>query len=108
MTVMDRIRGRTPAGDEHHEERHVEGRPVADRDTVVSHQHERFGGLNWGAAFFGWLVAVGLTVLLTALLSAAGAAVAISELETTGQAVSNADTIGLAGGIALLVIALIA
>jgi hypothetical protein len=23
-------------------------------------QREEFGGINWGAAFFGWLVAMGL------------------------------------------------
>ena len=31
-------------------------------------QRDKFGGINWGAAFFGWLVAVGIGALLTALL----------------------------------------
>jgi hypothetical protein len=35
---------------------------------------ERFGGVNWGAGFYGWLVAVAMTVLLTGL---AGAVVGI-------------------------------
>ena len=81
---------------------------VADTETARERQHERFGGLNWGAAFFGWLVAVGMAVLLTALLSAAGAAVAISEIDSAGEAVDSADTISIAGGIGLLVIALVA
>jgi hypothetical protein len=69
--------------------------PVAGRQRA----YERFGGLNWGAAFFGWLVAVGLGALLTAFLSAAGAAIGLSK--------DNAETLGLVGGIGLIVIALI-
>jgi hypothetical protein len=112
MNVMDRIRGRQAerrlaTAEERHERRRME--PAGNtHQAAVERQHEHHGGLNWGAAFFGWLVAVGMAVLLTALLSAAGAAVAISELETTGEAVANADTIGIAGGIALVVIALLA
>jgi hypothetical protein len=41
-------------------------------------QYEKFGGVNGGAAFFGWLVAIGLSVILVALASAAGAAVALA------------------------------
>lgn len=33
--------------------------------------HEQFGGVNWGAGFFGWLVAVGFGVFLAALLAVA-------------------------------------
>jgi hypothetical protein len=75
---------------------------VRDRRTatVRERQYERFGGLNWGAAFFGWLVAVGIGAILTGLLSAAGAAIGLSK--------DNAETLGLAGAIGLLVIALIA
>ena len=76
-------------------------------EAVRERQRDRFGGTNWGAAFFGWLVAVGMAALLTALLTAAGAAVAISEIDSAGEAVSNADTIGIVGGIGLIVIALV-
>jgi hypothetical protein len=38
-------------------------------------QRERFGGTKLGSAFFGWLVAVGLTVLLGVLAGAVTAAV---------------------------------
>jgi hypothetical protein len=78
----------------------------------VARQRDEYGGTNWGAAFFGWLVAVGLGALLTALVSAAGAAIAFSEIETVGEAASTAasdgETIGIVGGICLVAIALIA
>ena len=66
--------------------------------AVRARQREEFGGINWGAAFFGWLVAVGLGALLVGLLAAAGAAVGLTAL-------SEADTeeVGLGGAIALLV-----
>jgi hypothetical protein len=70
-------------------------------------QRDEFGGLHWGSAFFGWLVAVGIATLLTALLSAAGAAVGLTET-TTADATDNADTIGIVGGVLLLAILLIA
>ena len=41
-------------------------------------QREEFGGLHWGSAFFGWLVAVGIAVLLVAIVSAAGAAIGLT------------------------------
>ena len=71
-------------------------------------QRDVYGGTNWGAAFFGWLVAVGIGALLTALLSAAGTALAFSEFETVGEASNNAETIGVVGGILIIVVALIA
>jgi len=71
-------------------------------------QRDEYGGINWGAAFFGWLVAVGLGALLTALLSGAGTALALSEFETVGQASNNAETVGIVGGILIIVVALIA
>lgn len=77
-------------------------------DYGTTRQREEFGGINFGAAFFGWLVAVGIGVLLTALLSAAGTAIAISEIDGANEAGESADTIGIVGGIALLVIALLA
>jgi MFS family permease len=74
-------------------------RPSVDR----AHQRERFGGLNWGASFFGWLVAVGVTALLTALLSAAGAAIGLTQL-SDADARSSADTISIVGGALLIAV----
>ena len=68
---------------------------------------EQFGGFNWGAAFFGWLVAIGIATLLTAALSAAGAAIGLTEVSTE-EATQNAETIGIVGGILLLAVLMIA
>jgi MFS family permease len=70
-------------------------------------QREEFGGLNWGSAFFGWLVAVGIATLLTALLSAAGAAVGLTKASAS-DAAGKADTLGIVGGVLLLAILLVA
>jgi hypothetical protein len=72
-------------------------------DHVRRRQREEYGGLSWGSAFFGWLVAVGLATLLIALLSAAGAAVGLTET-SSDQASGASDTIGIVGGVVLLVI----
>jgi hypothetical protein len=70
-------------------------------------QREQFGGLNWGAAFFGWLVAVGIAAILTAFVSAAGAAIGLTDISST-EARKNAATIGIGGAIALLIALLLA
>jgi hypothetical protein len=83
----------------------------AARDAVDA-QHARYGGIKWGAAFFGWLSANGLAVLLLAILSAAGLAFGLSKASSTDQAAkqatAQADTIGIGGGIALLVVLFLA
>jgi hypothetical protein len=74
---------------------------------VHARQRDEFGGLNWGSAFFGWLVAIGVAALLTAILSAAGTAIGLTETSPSqagSQAQSNAGTVGIVGGIVLLVI----
>jgi hypothetical protein len=73
------------------------------RDAVAA-QHDRFGGTKWGAAFFGWLSANGLAVLLVALLSAAGVAIGLTRgVPSTAETRQNAGGIGIAGAVALLV-----
>ncbi len=80
----------------------------AARDAVDA-QHARFGGITWGAAFFGWLSANGLAVLLVALLSAGGVAIGLTQgVPTTGEATAKAGTIGIVGGIVLLVVLFLA
>jgi hypothetical protein len=82
-------------------------RPAADLDAARRRQREEYGGLSWGSAFFGWLVAVGVAVLLIALLSAAGAAVGLTET-SPGQAAGSAGTIGIVGGILMLAVLVVA
>jgi hypothetical protein len=80
----------------------------AARDAVDA-QRDRFGGIKWGAAFFGWLSANGLAVILVALLSAAGVALGLaSGLDTADEAADRADTLGIGGGIAILVVLFLA
>src|SRR6476619_6156502 len=90
---------------------------VPDRATVVARQRERFGGTKVGSAFFGWLTATGMAVLLIALLAAAGVAfgVATNTEVTVDQAVQEsqngtgtAQTVGLVGAITLLVVLFVA
>jgi hypothetical protein len=84
---------------------------VATREhmhTARERQREEYGGINWGAAFFGWLVAVGLGSLLVAILAAAGTAVGLSQNVSGSDATANAESIGLGGAIALLVVLMIA
>jgi prepilin-type processing-associated H-X9-DG protein len=66
-------------------------------------QHEKFGGISWGSTFFGWLSAAGLTALLAGLLGATGAGLALNNVGDKAIG-SKAETIGIAGGIGLLVI----
>jgi hypothetical protein len=78
------------------------------RDAVAA-QHARFGGIKWGAAFFGWLSANGLAVILIALLSAAGLALGLARgVNTADEAVDQAGEIGIGGGIAVLVVLFLA
>jgi amino acid transporter len=70
---------------------------------VRARQREEYGGINWGAAFFGFLVAVGMAAILLGILSAAGAAFGLTDMSQR-EANSNADTIGLVGGILLVAV----
>jgi hypothetical protein len=84
--------------------------PGLTREHVTdmrARQRDEFGGINWGAAFFGWLVAVGLGAILIGLVAGAGAAVGLTQL-SGADAKSNADSIGLGGAIALLICLMIA
>src|SRR5918998_1291473 len=69
-----------------------------DMHAARDRQREEFGGINWGAAFFGWLVAVGLGALLVGLLAAAGTAVGLTELSES-EATGNATEIAIGGAI---------
>jgi hypothetical protein len=68
-------------------------RPDTDRDG------ECRGGAAWRAACFGWLTAAGSSIILTALVSAAGIAV---------DAAATPPQVGFADGAALLLVHLVA
>ncbi len=73
-----------------------------DAKSVRRRQREEFGGISWGATFFGWLSAAGLTAILAGLLGATGAALALNKATEAGG--SEVETIGIAGGIGLLIV----
>jgi uncharacterized membrane protein len=101
---------------EHNHDHHVDRDPHDD-DVRADHEHgygrtaeahDKYGGINWGAAFFGWLVAIAIAVLLSSIIGAVAAAVGSSLNITPDEAERQADTIGLASAVALLVVLLIA
>lgn len=84
------------------EEKERSRRPAPERREVLDRQREEFGGFMWGAAFFGWLCAVGVATLLIGLIAATGAAVGLT------QASDATSTVGIVGGVLLLVALMLA
>jgi hypothetical protein len=116
MSSTSRSGGSHALGPDHADEGHDQPRRQpdghADRHDVVERERAEHGGIKWGSAFFGWLTATGTAVLVTALLSALGAAVGLGVFDDSDQAQSqarqSADTVGLVGGVALVAILLVA
>jgi hypothetical protein len=86
--------------------------PGVHRDTMAAvreRQRDRFGGFSWGSDFFGFLSALGLASILTGVLTGAGVAFNLFDQATGSDASSgDAKTIGLGGGIALLLVLAVA
>lgn len=66
-----------------------------NRREVVEREKATFGGVKIGSAFFGWLTAIGTTVLLTALATALGAAVLADNDNPDATALTVTGTIVL-------------
>lgn len=82
------------------------GRRDHDREPLRDlreRQKEEYGGFSIASAFFGYLVAVGISVLVVAILGAAGAAIGFATVGSAGAAEQSAATIGIVGGVLLLV-----
>lgn len=62
-------------------------RHTYDEEELAERQRERFGGLNWGAGFFGSIVAAGVTLIL-----AAAGATALSALGLATQVLPTQPT----------------
>jgi hypothetical protein len=86
----------------------AEDRRGRRREVAEDRRRAEFGGINWGAAFFGWLVALGFGVVVTALAAAAGAALGLTEGVSTGDVAGSAEEISLIGAIVVIAIALVA
>jgi hypothetical protein len=96
--------GTVPARETTVGERRARG-PVVARDTMAAvreRQRMHVGGISWGAAFFGFLAAAGLAAIVTALLVAAGVAIGLSQVKDAAN--GDVKTIGLGGGILLLIV----
>jgi hypothetical protein len=84
----------------------------APRHDVVAREKERFGGIKFGSAFFGWLTAIGTVVLLTAVVGAIGAALGFGTQTTVDEAADAATddpaTFTIAGAVAIAVVLFVA
>jgi amino acid transporter len=85
---------------------------ASDRHAVVQREKDQFGGIKFGSAFFGWLTATGMAVILTALLAGVGAAVGLGSnadpQQVAEDASKNVETVSLVGAIVLIVILFVA
>ena len=79
-----------------------------DRAAEVQQaREEKWGGMHLGAGFFGWLVAVGMAVLLSSIIGAIAAAVGDANDVTQSQLDREAGKISVAAAIVLLAVLLI-
>ncbi|WP_255769794.1 hypothetical protein [Pseudarthrobacter sulfonivorans] len=80
---------------------------LTDRQTAVAREKEQFGGVKVGSAFFGWLAATGMAVLLTAFVAAAGTAVGLANHADVNEAVNQMATNGTVGVVGIIVLLVI-
>jgi hypothetical protein len=66
--------------------------PAEDRRSVYRRERDEYGGIRFGVAFFGWLTATGLTVILGAVAAAIFGAFGLDDAKdaTFGAALSGA------------------
>ncbi|GAA3323093.1 MULTISPECIES: hypothetical protein [Paeniglutamicibacter] len=78
----------------------------------LARERSQFGGVKVGSAFFGWVTAMGITVLLTALITAFGAGVGLAtdtDLGTATESVAgNPDATAWISAIVLVLVLLLA
>jgi len=92
------------AGPERVQDNH---RAIPTSRDVYEYRQAQFGGFKGGAVFYGWLVAVALTILLVGLVSAVATAVGSSLDVTKAKAELQADNIGISSAVAILVILMV-
>ena len=83
---------------------------LPNREALLAREKERFGGMKFGSAFFGWLTATGMVVLLSALAAAIGAAVGLSAETDLGAALESAaanQSAGIIGAVIMLAVLLL-
>jgi hypothetical protein len=70
-----------------------------DARVIIAHQEQLYGGVKWGSAFFGWVIAAGTSVLLAVPVAAVGVVAGLTE----NLSAQNAGTRRTAEIIAILV-----
>lgn len=79
------------------------------QDSVLAKEKRQFGGMKFGSAFFGWMTATGMVVLLTAISTAIGAGIGFANNTDAGRAASqDPQTVSIVGGIVLAVVLFVA
>lgn len=84
------------------------GAAAFSRESNLAREKEAYGGIKFGSAFFGWLAATGMTVLLTAIAAAITAAIGAVTNTQANQVVQNPQAAGIWGIVILLLILFIA
>jgi len=107
-TGSHRASGDTRSGDRVDTARETSAPTYRPQPRDDSEARERFGGINWGAGFFGWLVAIGMTIILTGIVGAVVSAVDSQVDITLRDARSSAGAISIGAGITLLVVLMLA
>lgn len=84
----------------------VHSEPRLDLRSVRAREKEQFGGMRFWLAFFGWLTATGLAVLLGAV--AAGILAAVGNSNGATSSTTGLQSLGIAGAIVTAVILFVA
>lgn len=82
--------------------------PEDEVEYAEIRQRERFGGVNWGAGFFGWLVAVGMAAVLTGVVGTVVTALDRTVDAIPAQALSEPRTVAVVAAAVLVVVLMLA
>lgn len=82
--------------------------PEDEAEYAEIRQRERFGGVNWGAGFFGWLVAVGMAAVLTGVVGTVVTALDRTVDAIPAQALSEPRTVAVVAAAVLVVVLMLA
>lgn len=97
------------------EESAYQGDPRYDRGqepSTLPREEDFYSGVKIGSAFFGWLTATAMLILISGMLSGIGVSLAVATRTTTDQLTSSVEadprTAAIVGGIVLVVVVFLA